>query len=91
MPEEKEPEKLSPEKAKEKSAGVALEKLILDTKFNRYQLVPLVLRWTKELEKSSEKKVSPDELINQALRDVLSNKIKSDEITKLAAEKKSSK
>ncbi len=88
MTEEKELDKSNPEGLKEKSAKSSLDKLILDTKLNRYQLVPLVLRWTKELEKNSEKKISPDELINQALREILSDKVKSDEILKLAEVKK---
>jgi DNA-directed RNA polymerase subunit K/omega len=83
MPEDKEFDKLSPVGSKEKSVKSSLEKLISDTKLNRYQLIPLVLRWTKELEKHSEKKISPDELVNQALNDILSDKVKLEEITKL--------
>lgn len=88
MPEDKDFDKFSPEEPKEKSAKSSLEELILDTKVNRYQLVPLVLRWAKELEKHSEKKISPEELVNQALNDILGDKVKSVEITKLIEGKK---
>jgi len=74
------------------SGDIGKEKLILDTTMNRYQLILLVLRWAKELEKSaSGGKISLDELVNQALNDILSGKVKPEEIMKLSEGKKFTK
>jgi len=71
-----------PEKQEEKNSE-PLEKLLLDTLANKYLLIRYALRWAKELQKSQERRLSPNELINRALVDILSGKVKPDEIEKL--------
>lgn len=86
MPEEK---KEKTDSSTEKDTKFSLEKLMLDTKMNRYQLILLTLRWAKELEKHSPaRSADPNELINQALQDILSGKVKLEEIIKLSESKK---
>ncbi|GEM_PF-5833710 len=72
---------------KEKNANIPLEKLLLDTKMNKYQLIPLALRLVKELQKKEEN-IPQNVLLERALHDFLTGKIKLEEIEKLSKEKK---
>ncbi len=64
-----------------------MEKLILDTKLNRYQLIPLVLKWAKELERKSgssgQPRMSTAQVIDKALQDILSGEVKPEEVARL--------
>lgn len=77
-------EKISKEKKIAKSANASLGKLMLDTSVNRYHLISLALRWTRELQKTPEGNKPVSELLNRALLDLLTGKVKPGEIEKLS-------
>lgn len=66
-----------------------LEKLVYDTKMNRYKLVNLAARWVRELKTKEEYKNIPYyELVDIALYDILTGKVKLEDIEKLGPPKK---
>ena len=71
-------EKKHAKQAKEELENVAPEKLILDTLMNKYDVVLLARRWAYELQsKDTTHSLSVQEVISQALHDILSGKIDS--------------
>lgn len=59
-----------------------LEKLFLDTKMNKYQLIPLALHLAKELQKTEGRNVPANVLLEHVLTDILTGKVKLEEIKK---------
>ncbi|MDI6640826.1 MAG: hypothetical protein QME68_00750 [Elusimicrobiota bacterium] len=68
----------------EQKKDKSLQELILDTNFSKYRLVPLATRWIEELKQKDEYKYfSTPELIETALKDILTGKVSIEEIEKL--------
>ena len=62
----------------------SLQELILNTSIQKYKLIPVTIRWMRELEKQEEYKgLSHTELLDTALKDILSGKVKIEDIEKL--------
>lgn len=63
------------------------ERIILDTKGNKYKLMPLILRWARELKHKQESAGNPSIdmtlLIDQAAAEIISGKVKESEIENL--------
>lgn len=61
-----------------------IEKLISNSKLDKYKIIPLAARWAKELKQKEEYKyLTTGELLDIALRDIFTGKIPSEEIAKL--------
>jgi len=61
-----------------------LERIVLDTKIDRYKIVPHIARWAAELKyKEETKELLDSERINKALYDILTGKVTIEEIKKL--------
>lgn len=61
-----------------------IEKIILDTKVDRFKIVPFIARWAAELKyKEETKDLLDSERINKALYDVLTGKVSIEEIKNL--------
>jgi len=61
-----------------------LEELLLDTKVEKYKLIPLAARWAEELKGKEEYKyLTFNELLELSLKDILSGKVSEEEILKL--------
>ena len=70
----------------EKSTEATLQELILNTSFDKYKVVPLVKRWVKELKTKEEfREFSHSQLLDRALKEILSGTIKLEDIEKLPA------
>lgn len=69
---------------KEKNLNIPLEKLFLDTKMNKYQVIPLALHLAKELQKTEGRNVPANVLLERVLTDILTGKVKLEEIKKLS-------
>lgn len=72
---------------KEVAAVKTTEELMLNFGKGKYSAIPLAALWAKELKKREENRhLTPAELLDSALRDVLSNKIGWKDLKKVAAE-----
>jgi DNA-directed RNA polymerase subunit K/omega len=82
---EKKKEKAKEEKEEEVVViEKTLEQLILDTRYDKYKLIPVASRWAKELRKKEEYRNTPlTEVIGIALQEVLMKKVSIDDIIKL--------
>jgi len=62
----------------------SLQELLLNTKLPKYKIVSVIARWTHELKNREEyKHLDFHEILDQATRDILSEKIAVDDILKL--------
>lgn len=62
----------------------SLQELILNTSLEKYKLIPIVMRWAKELRKKEENKsLTHSEIQELALKEVLSGKASLEMIEKL--------
>lgn len=52
-----------------------LDKMVLDSDMNKYDLILLARRWAYELKSQSEQSLSIQELINRSLDDILSGRV----------------
>ncbi len=61
-----------------------LEELLLDTKVEKYKLVPLAARWAEEIRNKEEYKyLTFNELLEISLKDILSGKVSIETISNL--------
>ncbi len=61
-----------------------IERVMLDTKFDKYKIVPHIARWAAELKyKEETKDLLDSERINKALHDVLTGKVSIEDIKNL--------
>ena len=61
-----------------------IEQIVLDTKVDKYKIVPHIARWAAELKyKEETKDLLDSERINKALHDVLTGKVTVEEIKNL--------
>lgn len=69
--------KTSSEKEKESHAPQEeiLEKMILNSQLNKYDVIQLTRRWAYELKSKDDQARSVQELITQSLKDILSNRV----------------
>ncbi|OGS23553.1 MAG: hypothetical protein A2297_03485 [Elusimicrobia bacterium RIFOXYB2_FULL_48_7] len=73
-----------PTAAKEVPKEQLLEELMLNTKLERYKIIPLIARWAYEIKNKEEYKTLPfHDMLDIAMRDVYSGKVSLDEIAKL--------
>ena len=71
-------------KKQQENNNKSLQELISDTKFNKYRLVSLATRWIEEIKHKEEYKYcSSTELIEIALKDIITGKVTPEEIEKL--------
>ena len=69
---------------KEQKNNKSLEELVLNTDFDRYKLIPVAARWIEELKYKEEYKgFSIAELIEVALKEILTAKVSIEKIEKL--------
>lgn len=67
-----------------KNKELSLQELILNTPIEKYKLIPVVIRWIKELEEKEENKsLSRSQLLDLALKDILSDKVSIETVKKL--------
>ena len=73
------------EKAQEQTPEEApLQQLMLNTKIEKYKLIPIAMRWVRELEKREENKgLTQAQILDLALKDILTGTISMEEISKL--------
>jgi hypothetical protein len=72
------------EKKAKKPVSDYLPEMMLNTELEKYKLIPAVARWVFELEKREENKgILHPQLMEMALRDLLSGKVTIDEVDKL--------
>ncbi|MFH0807586.1 MAG: hypothetical protein V2A57_04150 [Elusimicrobiota bacterium] len=63
---------------------VLLAELMLNTKLERYKIIPLIARWAHEIKNKEEFKNLPfDEQMDIAMRDVYSGKVSPEALAKL--------
>jgi hypothetical protein len=80
------------EKAGEETAAQPIEKLVLDRTDGKYGIVPLAAVWAKELKKQQEfQHLSTAQVLEAALKDVLSGKVTWDTVEGLPKEESSKK
>jgi DNA-directed RNA polymerase subunit K/omega len=66
---------------------MSLEELLLDCAEEKYYLVNYAIRWAKELSKKENAPKAPQDLMNAALRDIITGKVSVKELKKLIASK----
>lgn len=78
--EEEKEEKVEEEVVVEKS----LAELVLDTRYDKYKLIPVAARWAKELRKKEEYRNTPiTQIVGIALKEILTQKVAMEDIIKL--------
>lgn len=71
---------------KEPVKEISLQELILNTPAEKYKLIPYAMRWIRELEKKEEHKdLSRSQILDLALKDILSGSVSMEELEKLMA------
>ena len=72
------------DKKSSKPASEYLPELMLDTKIEKYKLIPAVIRWVVEVKKKEENKDIPHmQLIDIALKEILKGDVSLETINKL--------
>jgi DNA-directed RNA polymerase subunit K/omega len=57
----------------------SLQELILNTSIEKYKLIPIVMKWARELRKKEENKgLTHSQILELALKEVLSGKVSSE-------------
>jgi DNA-directed RNA polymerase subunit K/omega len=67
----------------ENKAEWTLSHLLLDQSSDKYRLVPLAVRWAYEVRQRDQSALPPQELVGQALREILTGQVKLEEIEAL--------
>jgi DNA-directed RNA polymerase subunit K/omega len=71
----------------EAKASQPLSKLLLDCLKDKYRLVPLAIRWAVEVKKRDQDKQlvpeTPGDIMNRALKEILSGQVALDDLEKL--------
>ena len=66
---------------------IALDCLVLDYQKSKYEVVPLAAQWSKVLRRKEENRhLSPNELMEMAMKDVLSGRVSWKDVQKSASE-----
>ncbi len=83
-----EKEKVSAQSEKgETSADKSIESLILDFPKSKYEAIPLAAEWGQILRRKEENRhMTPNEILEMAMRDVLSGKITWKDVRKASAQ-----
>jgi DNA-directed RNA polymerase subunit K/omega len=61
-----------------------LNQLILDRSKDKYRLVLLSLRWAQEIKQREQSADTPQEILNRALKEILTGQVSLEEVEKLA-------
>lgn len=64
-------------------ADLPLSQLLLDCQRDKYRLVTLALRWAQEIKQRDQSSETPQQLINKALKEILSGQVELEAIEKL--------
>lgn len=68
-----------------------LSQLLLTVTHDKYRMISLVTRWAKEIKHRDQSTLQPQELLAQALREILGKKVSLEDIEKLPPPPKSEK
>jgi DNA-directed RNA polymerase subunit K/omega len=69
--------------AHEPKPEVSLPQLLLERSRDKYRLVPLAMRWALEVKRRDQNAAPIQDVMNQALHEILSGKVSLEEIEKL--------
>jgi DNA-directed RNA polymerase subunit K/omega len=69
--------------SKNPKADLPLSQLFLDCSKDKYRLVSLATRWAVEIKQRDQSSLPPQELLNSALREILTGQADPEEIEKL--------
>lgn len=71
------------DKDKEKQSQQNISQLIWETNMNKFELIPAAVRWAKEIKKREQLPDNVSALLDRAMDEILTGKVKMSEIEKL--------
>ena len=85
MPEKSAKKKTREQVHAEEAADRSLEQMVLDKKSGKYEVVPLIAVWAKDLRKQEEHRhLTQNEILELAMSEVLSGKVSEKDLAKRA-------